>query len=104
MTGNAWFILTYKLKRVKIAMKKLNVADGNLHNEVIATRVALLSFQASLNALSAVDHFNEEWSLKEKFESFLKKEEIFLRQKAKMHWLKHSDGNNKFFFNSYKGR
>lgn len=51
-----------------------------------------------------MEQFVEEGNLKQQFELALRKEKIFLRQKSKVHWLKHEDKNNRFFINSYKGR
>lgn len=102
--GNPWFILTTKLRRVKDAMRKLNAEKGNLHNGVLHARVSLLDFQRSLPALPSQAQLEEENTLIQALQNALLTEEIFLKQKSRVMWLKHGDGNNKFFFNACRGR
>lgn len=98
--GDPWFILTSKLKRVKDAMRRLNTSKGNLHSEVEETRSALLSFQEALPAMPSSDLYEEEKKLIQDYCNALQLEEIFLKQKSRVNWLKSGDSNNRFFFNS----
>lgn len=104
VTGDPWYILTTKLKKVKLALKQLNARKGNLHSRVESARNALLQFQSSMPSIPAASHFEEEKTLCCSFQNALKDEEIFLKQKSRIHWLNNGDGNNKFFFNSCKAR
>lgn len=102
--GDPWFVLTSKLKKVKLAMKMLNVNSGNLQNLVETTRSVLLSFQAAMPDVPSASQFEAEKILIANLQKALSEEEIFLKQKSRVHWLKTGDNNNRFFFNSCKGR
>lgn len=102
--GDPWFVLTSKLKKVKITLKSLNSKIGNMHLRVNNSREALLVYQKELLPSSSQDQFLEEKSLIEVYTDDLLKEESFLKQKSRINWLKYGDGNNKFFYNSCRGR
>lgn len=102
--GDPWFVLTMKLRRVKEAMRKLNTARGNIHKKVEAANIALLDFQLHLPLCPTIQQFDEEERLRKELLAQLKSEEVFLRQKSRVNWLKCGDGNNKYFFNACKGR
>lgn len=104
VTGNPWFVLTTKLKKVKMAIRSLNVSTGNLHNMVTTSRDALLLYQERMPPMPTTPHFEEEARLVQDYHRALKLEEIFLKQKSRVSWLKNGDSNNKFFFNACKGR
>lgn len=104
ISGSAWFILTTKLKRVKSCMSQLNSATGNVHIAVLESRNNLLSFQNGMSVPPTSAEILEEARLSLLYSLALNKEEVFLKQKSRVNWLKHGDGNNKFFFNSCKNR
>lgn len=102
--GTPWFILTMKLKKVKNAMRRLNTATGNLHSASSLARNLLLDFQNRMPINPNPDQFLEEDHLIKAYHNALNAEEIFLKQKSRVTWLKNGDANNKFFFNSCKDR
>ncbi|XP_074361168.1 uncharacterized protein LOC141701414 [Apium graveolens] len=104
VTGTPWFRLSSKLRNVKKALKILNRDVGNLHQEVITTRQALLDFQSSMSTPSSQSQREEELLLISKYKAALLSEEIILKQKSRINWLNKGDGNNGFFFKSCKGR
>lgn len=104
VTGNPWFVLTMKLKKVKDSLRTLNRTNGNVHSAVTDSRSKLLAFQTSLPVQPSTLQLEEEAALIKALQQALSQEEILLKQKSRVHWLKHGDQNNKFFFNSCKGR
>ncbi|XP_017233089.1 uncharacterized protein LOC108207141 [Daucus carota subsp. sativus] len=102
--GDKWFIVTTKLKRVKLALKNLNTSGGNLHANVLSARNALLNFQGLLPMAPSHAQRTEEGKLSNDLRRALLLEEKFLKQKSRVRWLNLGDGNNKFFYNSCKGR
>lgn len=98
--GDAWYILTLRLKKLKFALRNLNKDSGNLHSLVVDSRVKLTDFQAALPPLPSAAQFTEERRLIDDHTSALHKEESFLKQKSRVFWLKQGDGDNKFFFNA----
>lgn len=104
VTGDFWYILTSKLRKVKEAFKQLNAHSGNLHSKVSETRAALFTFQLNLPDIPSMVQLVEEQHLAESYSKALHEEEVLLKQKSRIQWLKNGDGNNKFFFNSCKAR
>lgn len=104
IVGDPWFVLTSKMKRVKAAMIKLNNSKGNLHSAVDTARNNLNQFQASLPLLPNAAQRREESNLISLLNSALSQEEVLLKQKSRVNWLKNGDGNNRYFFNACKGR
>lgn len=102
--GNPWYALTTKLKRVEEAMRKLNSSRGNLHSQVDVARSNLYLLQNSLPQVPSVAQLDEESILCKRLKDALSSKEIFLKQKARVTWLKNGDNNNKYFFNACKGR
>lgn len=102
--GDPWFILSSKLKRVKHALKQLNLSNGNLHEAVNAARNALLLFQDNLSINPSADAIQIEERLCSELQKALSAEEVFLRQKSRVQWLDLGDGNNSFFHRSCKNR
>lgn len=102
--GDPWYVVTSKLKLVKIGLKNLNKRHGNVHGAVDTSRTALFEFQAALPSLPSSDLLLEEKRLILNYSLALSQEESFLKQKSRVHWLKFGDGNNKFFHNSCKSR
>ena len=104
VTGDPWFILTTKLKKVKLALKTLNNSCGNLHEAVISARRSLDVFQENLNGIPSADMCQLEEKLCNNLHNALIAEEKFLKQKSRVNWLKLGDGNNAFFHRSCKSR
>ena len=104
VSGNKWFKVTTKLKRVKLALKDLNRNRGNLHENVIQSRNELIRFQSTLPLIPSPPQRLEEGRLSSRLQSALYAEEKLLKQKSRIRWLKEGDGNNRYFFNSCKGR
>lgn len=104
IVGDPWYILTTKLRIAKMGLRKLNDYTGNLHSAVQEARNALLDFQMAMPISPSVQQFEAEAKLRAELQDKLKHEEIFLRQKARVNWLKNGDNNNRFFFNACKGR
>lgn len=102
--GDAWFVLTSKLKKVKVVLRRLSSSAGNIHSDVADARNALLDFQLALTGIPTTQQFEEKAKLEKILQDSLKAEEIFLKQKSRVHWLKCGDGNNRYLFNSCKGR
>lgn len=102
--GDPWYILSSKLKRVKLALKQLNNSCGNLHDAVIVARKALTDFQDELPNLPSYDQCVAEEELCSNLQKAIATEEIFLKQKSRISWLELGDGNNAFFHRSCKGR
>lgn len=50
------------------------------------------------------DHFSSEAKLMNNLQEALPAEETLLKQKSRVNWLKKEDTNNRYFYNSCKGR
>nr|GEV99763.1 hypothetical protein [Tanacetum cinerariifolium] len=103
--GFSMFSLVSKLKLLKKPLRKLNFKQGNLFENVVCLKAELAIMQSSMSD----DPHNkalreEELRLLKAYKTALKDEELFLRQKAKVEWLKASDRNLKYFHNVVKGR
>lgn len=61
-------------------------------------------FQSNLNPSSPYDAYVTEQRLVEDLEEALRLEECFLKQKSRVNWLNSGDSNNKYFYNSCRGR
>ncbi|GKC12144.1 polypyrimidine tract-binding protein homolog 2 isoform X1 [Tanacetum coccineum] len=99
------FNVVKKLKNLKKPIRKLLYEKGNLHANVSRLRTKLDSFQSLLN----MDPFNA--SLREEealcvveFNQAALMEERFLKQKAKINWLKEGDSNSAYFYKTVKSR
>lgn len=104
VSGNPWYVVTTKLKKVKVAMRNLNRVSGNLTVQVNEARNALNNYQGSMPLALSRDQLLEEERLIQQFRHALKLEEIFLKQKLRVQWLKCGDANNKFFYSACKNR
>lgn len=80
--GDPWFIVTFKLKRVKYAMRKLNHECGNVHKVVITARNDLLLFQDSMPNIPNSALRREDDRLCSNLREALNIEEVMLKQKS----------------------
>lgn len=93
-----------KLKSVKQGLKLMNINHGNLHDCVLLAKQQLNLWQSNMSSSPSSEELTEEKRRCDILTKALWNEEKLLKQKSRIHWLKHGDGNNKFFFNSCKGR
>ncbi|GKD29751.1 hypothetical protein Tco_1240529 [Tanacetum coccineum] len=105
VSGFHMFRVTKKLKMLKKPLRKLLYDKGNLHNNVNQLRNDLDQVQIRLDA----DPFNE--SIREEeamvlaaFNDACLMEEKFLKQKAKIDWLREGDSNSAYFHKLVKSR
>nr|KAJ0201063.1 hypothetical protein LSAT_V11C600298600 [Lactuca sativa] len=99
------FRLCQKLKLLKKPLRKLLNVHGNFAEKVSKCREELCRVQESLD----LDPCNEELRFEEGIylQSFLnarREEENYLKQRAKVHWLKEGDSNTAYFHKVVKGK
>ena len=104
--GTPMYRLTRKLKSVKAALKAFNLHSfAKLRERVVEAKENLIQAQSALlhnsNDLNLVD--NEKRCLKV-FHDLACAEEGFLKQKARIQWLKLGDQNTNFFRKTIKAR
>nr|GEY61022.1 hypothetical protein [Tanacetum cinerariifolium] len=103
--GFSMFLLVSKLKLLKKPLRKLNFKQGNLFENVVRLKAKLAIVQSSMSDdPHNKDLREEELRVLKDYKAALKDEELFLRQKAKVEWLKASDKNSKYFHNVVRGR
>nr|GEY83612.1 hypothetical protein [Tanacetum cinerariifolium] len=103
--GFSMFSLVSKLKLLKKPLRKLNFEQGNLFENVVRLKAELAGVQSSLSD----DPHNkalreEELRVLKAYRAALKDEELFLRQKANVKWLRAGDSNSSYFHNVVKGQ
>ena len=106
ISGSKMFVVVSKLKRVKLALKELNKTGfSDVHAADLKAYHDLLAAQEAMH-LHPADHSlaNEELdaikTYKDKHQVYLD----FLRQKAKVEWIKSGDENTAVFHQSIKRR
>jgi hypothetical protein len=97
--GCPMFILTQKLKNLKLNLKEWNKhVFGNVHENVKIAEMNLQLIQANIQAIGPTDSLlSEEKEAHKAFEDALAKEELFWQEKANLKWHLHGDRNTKFF-------
>ncbi|CAI9259916.1 unnamed protein product [Lactuca saligna] len=103
--GFGMFRLCQKLKLLKKPLRKLLTSHGNFAEKVSKCREELCRVQESLD----LDPCNEELRFEEGIylQSFLnasREEESYLKQRAKVHWIKEGDSNSAYFHKVVKGK
>nr|KAJ0215658.1 hypothetical protein LSAT_V11C300101270 [Lactuca sativa] len=103
--GYGMFRLCQKLKLLKKPLRKLLVIKGNYAEKIGKCREELCRIQVELDN----DPFNEDLRIVEGhyLQSFLnasREEEWFLKQRAKVQWLKEGDSNTAYFHKVVKGK
>ncbi|KAJ9553884.1 LOW QUALITY PROTEIN: hypothetical protein OSB04_017929 [Centaurea solstitialis] len=105
VAGCTMFSLVSKLKVVKKGVRKLNSTDGNVFDNVKNLRDALGRIQTDCDADPENGELRDEGDIYLKaLKDALCDEEKFLRQKAKIHWLKEGDANTAYFHSVVKCR
>ncbi|GJR43894.1 hypothetical protein Tco_0385474 [Tanacetum coccineum] len=105
VSGFDMFRVVKKLKGLKKPIRKLLYDKGNLHVNVTRLREHLDKIQTDLdNDPNNVSIREEEAAAVNAFNNAILMEEKFLKQKAKIAWLKEGDCNTAYFHKSVKSR
>ncbi|GJT02461.1 hypothetical protein Tco_0823630 [Tanacetum coccineum] len=105
VSGFDMFRVVKKLKGLKKPIRKLMYDKGNLHANVIRLRENLDKLQTDLdNDPGNVSIREEEAAAVVAFNEAVLIEEKFLKQKAKITWLKEGDSNTAYFHKMVKSR
>ncbi|GJY21338.1 hypothetical protein Tco_0393904 [Tanacetum coccineum] len=105
ISGFHMFQVVKKLKCLKKPIRKLMYEKGNLHDNVIRLRAELDRLQTALDMdPSNVRLREDEAGAVLAFNEALIIEEKFLKQKAKIEWLKDGDSNSAYFHKAVKSR
>lgn len=99
------FSIVSKMKMLKKEFSKLNKKCGNVFDKVNFLREEVARVQTELdnypdNDDIRLEHANYLKALKDAIYD----EECFLKQKAKVHWLKEGDQNSAYFHKVIRGR
>ncbi|GJT31558.1 hypothetical protein Tco_0921977 [Tanacetum coccineum] len=105
ISGFHMFQVVKKLKCLKKPIRKLMYEKGNLHENVIRLRAKLDQLQIDLDMDPGNVRLREdEAEAVLAFNEALVIEERFLKQKAKIEWLKEGDSNSTYFHKAVKSR
>ncbi|XP_056697358.1 uncharacterized protein [Spinacia oleracea] len=103
--GTPMFKLWCKLKKVKAELKKLHREDfSGITEKITIARSELDKVQQSLQTGRSPALLNQEVVCIKQLRHWLRIDEIALRQKSRIQWLKLGDSNNHFFFSTVKER
>ncbi|XP_071740858.1 uncharacterized protein [Rutidosis leptorrhynchoides] len=103
--GYKMFQVVKKLRALKKPLRKLAWRKGNLHDRVVRLRNALDEAQTKLDKwLDSISICEEESCILKEYNEACLEEELFLKQKAKVDWLREGDFNTRYFHNVVKGR
>ena len=105
VSGFHMFRVVSKLKALKKPFRKMLFREGNIHDRVTKLRHELDEVQRALD----LDPFNvdlreDEACYLNSFNEAVLKEECFLKQKAKVEWLRVGDSNSAYFHKVVKSR
>nr|GEW43702.1 hypothetical protein [Tanacetum cinerariifolium] len=105
VSGFCMFKVVKKLKILKKPLRKLLYAHGNIHKNVTRLRTEVDNAQKDLDT----DPFNlilreQEVSCVNAYNEALILQERFLKQRAKIQWLKEGDSNSAYFHKAVKSR
>lgn len=99
------FVVWKKLQRLQPHIKKLCRPVSDMSNKITQARDNLTNAQEDLSTdIMNVEKFNKVKELSESLVNLQELEESMLRQRAKIDWLRLSDGNNKYFHVAIKIR
>ncbi|GJR59309.1 hypothetical protein Tco_1501471 [Tanacetum coccineum] len=102
-SGFHMYKLVHKLKHLKKPLRKLLIDKGNLHENVKRLRHELDTVQRDLDKDPLNVVLREEEALYlQAFTDAILLEERFLKQKAKVNWLRDGDSNSAYFHKSVK--
>ncbi|GKC38344.1 hypothetical protein Tco_1050728 [Tanacetum coccineum] len=105
VSGFYMFQVVIKLKHMKKSFRKLLYDHGNLHDNVKRLRFERDKVQSDLDLDPSNNILREEEAVYVlAFNEALIMEERFLKQKAKIEWLRVGDSNSAYFHKAVKGR
>ncbi|PWA77793.1 RNA-directed DNA polymerase, eukaryota, Reverse transcriptase zinc-binding domain protein [Artemisia annua] len=105
VSGFHMYKVVSKLKALKKPLRKLLYNKGNIHDKVVKLRHELDTVQRALDADTFnIDIREEEASYLNAYNDALLVEEQFLKQKAKVEWLRVGDSNSAYFHKVVKSR
>ncbi|GJV30013.1 hypothetical protein Tco_1386461 [Tanacetum coccineum] len=105
LSGFHMYKVVKKLKILKKPLRKLFYDQGNLHENMNKLHIKLEHLQTDLDSDPSNQVLREEEAAYvSAFTNALLMEEMFLKQKEKIEWLKVGDANTAYFHKSVKGR
>ncbi|XP_071694676.1 uncharacterized protein [Rutidosis leptorrhynchoides] len=103
--GHKMYQVVSKLRSLKKPLRKLMWSKGNLHDRVnnIKKELDMVQIQLDQNPNSVELRVKESATLKLSNEALIE-EETYLRQRAKIKWLRVGDCNSSYFHKVFKGK
>ena len=102
---SAMYMLSKKLKHIKTSLRKMGKRLlGDISMRTKEAYKKLCDLQAATMTSPSSQSVDAEAEAYGKWQRLADIEEGYLRQKAKLHWMKTSDQNNKVFYNAVKVR